>query len=90
MFDRQNALNLATLRYCSNNVRSLNVAKIRILFDIVRSAFLRAHTRRFAEDDNSTVGALARMSRGFYEGDSGGTANVRKGSLVPLASSSAR
>ena len=46
-------------------------AEAPILFDIVRSAFISAHERCFAEDDKSTVGALMQNSRGSDEGDSG-------------------
>jgi hypothetical protein len=71
------------VRFCSlvfDRHNSLNLAEIRILFvlfDNVRSAFIRAHERCFDEDDKSTVGTLMRVSRGFCEGDSRGTANDR-------------
>jgi hypothetical protein len=44
---------------------------------IVRSALIRARSRRFDEDDKSTVGVLGRILRGFCEDDSRGTANDR-------------
>jgi hypothetical protein len=71
------SLNCSLMFDRSSSLKSANFRIKFVLFDFVRSTFVRAHERCFDEDDNSTVGALARIRRGFCEGDRRGTANVR-------------